>query len=272
MTPPLELTLRYACAADLAAHLAEQPGALLVRVGNPQELAAYPDLVLYVRLPDAAVDVPARLLQALDGLGLVVQPLDPAALTPLVQGATPSAPAAPPVVSGGRPDTKDDETNANEQAKPDARVAGAELPKGSTVLSWPIEKLQTEWHSLSIPEKIRVAKHGKRPARLMVMRMQDKKLHAFLLRNPKIGVDEIATMAGMVQLDPALLRQIAMTPEWVRHTNVARALVSHPKLPTQLIQKLLPSLSVDEARRLTKGGRVRASVKRLLMKKIERGR
>ncbi len=276
---PLELTLRYRAVGDLVAHLAEQPGALLIRVGNPQEVATSVDLMLYLRTPAGGIDMPARLLQALDGLGLVVQLLDPASMAPLTKGVAATSPATPPTVAGGRPeappeptkeaDTKDD-THEHEvnQAKP----SRAALPKGSTVLSWPIEKLQTEWHQLSMPEKIRVAKHGKRPARLMVMRMQDKTLHAFLLRNPKIGADEIATMAGMVQLDPALLRQIAMTPEWIRHTSIARALISHPKLPTQLIQKLLPSISVDEARRLAKGGYVRASVKRLLMKKVDRGR
>ncbi|MCK5798352.1 MAG: hypothetical protein KAI47_14270, partial [Deltaproteobacteria bacterium] len=143
---------------------------------------------------------------------------------------------------------------------------------GTTPVSWPIERLQAEWLSLTTPEKIRVARLGKRPARAMIMRMQDKILHAFLLRNPKMGIDEIATMAGMVQLDPTLLRQIAMTQEWIRHTGVARNLVAHPKLPIPLIKKIMPHLSVDELRRLTRSGRVRASVKRLLMKRVERGR
>lgn len=292
---PLELTLRYASAADLAAHLAEQPGALLLRIANAQDLVAYTQLLLYIRLPDDGCDTAAELLQALPNLGLVVRLSDPDAVASLLTDASVTSPATLPVISGGRPpeelaeeqagdaegdggepDPDDDGSDEDGEGSDDdggrRRVVGAALPAGSTVLSWPIEKLQSEWHTLTTPEKIRVAKHGKRPARSMVLRGGDKNLQAFLLLNPKIGIDEIAVMAGQASLDPALLRRIAMSPDWVRNTNVARALVTNPKLSTPLVQKVLPHLSVDEVRRLTKSGKVRASLKRLLMKRIEGGR
>ena len=287
---PLELTLRYASAADLAAHLAEQLGALLLRIANAQDLVAYRQLVLYIRLPNDGCDTAAELLQALPNLGLVVRLEDPNAISSLVSDAPDATQPTLPVISGGRPaeelaeeqagdangdggepDPNDDgDDSGDEQAK--RRVVGAALPPGSTVLSWPIEKLQADWHTLTTPEKIRVAKHGKRPARSMVLRGGDKNLQAFLLVNPKIGIDEIAVMAGQASLDPALLRRIAMSPDWVRNSKVARALVTNPKLSTPLVQKVLPHLSVDELRRLTKSGKVRASLKRLFMKRIERGR
>jgi hypothetical protein len=278
----LELTLRYRSPSDLAAHVAEQPGALLLRVANPAELAHCHQLQLYIRFPGGAIDVTAELLQALPGLGLVVRP---ASEIEQVLGKASAGPTVtPPAISSGPPaeERQNAETTeateasgqrSAEQAAADKSApkrVGHVIPPGSSVLSWPIEKLQTEFSTLAQPDKIRLARHGKRPARQLVMRSQDKTLLPFLISNTKIGADEVAAIAGMINIDPPLLRRIATSSEWVRHTNVARALICHPKLSMPLVQKVLPNLSLDELRRLVKTGSVRASVKQMIMKRLNR--
>lgn len=247
------LYLTYASEADLASHLAEQPGALLLRIEQAEELAQLPSCRLDIKCPGGRVVAEAQLLQVLPALGVVVRLLEPAMVEALVKGATPAPEPKPPEVKRRRPN------------------AGGR-PAGSSVLSWSIERLQAEWSNLTQAQRIRLARHGDRPSRALVLRSQDKVLHAFLLKNPKIGADEVAHMAQMVSLDPTVLRQIAASPEWIRHAQVARNLVCHPKLPMPMVQKVVPQLSIDEMRRLTKTGKVRASVKRLLMQRITRGR
>lgn len=245
--------LTYSSAADVAAHLAEQDGALLVRLADAEELAQQVTLTLEIRCPEGCATVGAQLLQLLPGLGLVLRLTESTEVEALVGNATPSPAPQAPEVSRHR-----------------AKAGGP--PAGSSVLSWGIERLQAEWPQLSQAQRIRLARHGDRPSRALVLRSQDKTLHAFLLKNPKIGADEVAHMAQLVNLDPNLLRQIATSPEWVRHSQVARNLVSHPKLPLPIVQKVVPSLSLDEMRRLTRTGKVRASVKRVLMQRITKGR
>jgi hypothetical protein len=150
------------------------------------------------------------------------------------------------------------------------RPRGGQGFSGMGPLSWPMEKLQTEFAGLPLGDKIRLAKYGKRHARALVLRLQDKKLHAFLLLNPKITAEEVAVLAAMSSADPALLRRIAASPEWLRHTIVVRSLVCNPKLPIPLVVKLLRHLPPEEMRRLSKTGKVRASVKREMIKRLDR--
>ena len=136
-------------------------------------------------------------------------------------------------------------------------------------LSWTIEKVQANWHELPLTDKIRLAKFGKRPVRGMIIRGQDKMMHAFVLTNPKQTPDEIAVMAGMASLDPTLLRRIASTREWLRHSAVARNLVCNPKMTVPEVKKLLNYVPIDELRRLARTGRVRAAVKRMIIRKLD---
>ena len=86
-----------------------------------------------------------------------------------------------------------------------------------------------------------------------------------------LPLDEaMETVAG--QLEHPLLQRIIGSPEWLRHSNVVRALVCNPKLSIPQIVKLLRHLPANEARRLSKTGRVRASVKREIIKRLEGGR
>ena len=54
-------------------------------------------------------------------------------------------------------------------------------------LSWPLDKLQAEWSSLAMADRVRVARQGDRSARSLVLRQQDKTLHAVLLSNSKLS-------------------------------------------------------------------------------------
>jgi hypothetical protein len=138
-------------------------------------------------------------------------------------------------------------------------------------LSWPVERLQAEFASLSMADKVRVAKYGKRPARMVVLRLQDKTLHNFVLSNNGVTADEVAALAGMANAEHALLKRICASPEWLRHTGVVRALVCNPRLTLPEVIKLLRHLPTEELRRLTKTGRVRAAVKREIIRWIDRG-
>jgi hypothetical protein len=205
-----------------------------------------------------------------------------AAAEPVVAAAEPAAAAADSTVASAvSAQAEPTPTPPAADASPAAGASPASAPEkpvahtGPVIMagvgpaSWPIEKLQSDWDRLSIGEKINVAKHGSLAARRMILKLQDRQLHQFVLTNPALTADEVAAMAGMTSLAPELLKQIANKPEWTRHTAVVRNLICHPKLPQDVVTRLLGLLPDLELRKLARTGRVRDSVKRLIIKKVE---
>lgn len=263
------LRVVFRAAGDLRAFLAaqaEQGAALLPLREIPEGLAQYAAVELQIAVEDQRCALTGAVLQTIEHVGLVVQLDDTAAALALVAQAAVAAAPEPPLVA-----VLTDSAGAEE---PIARQAGrgAALPPGMGPLSWPVERLQAEFATLSIAEKVRVAKYGKRPARMVVLRQQDKTLHNFLLSNPGVTAEEVAALAGMANADHGMLRRISTSPEWLRHTAIVRSLVCNPRMTIPEVVKLLRHLPVEEARRLSKTGRVRAAVKREIIRSIDRGR
>ncbi len=256
------LTVTYRSEGDLAAHLDEhdQHGALFLAVQElSSDIKQFQKLSLALRLPDGGVAVEAEVLQVMPGAGLAVRLPDSTTARTLAGTAAARSDAEAPGVTAGPPPAVE-------------AVSGPRVPRGMGPASWPIEKLQVGWKSLSMPDRIAVARRGKRAARGLVLKHPDKKLHQFVLQNPEITPQEVAAMVGNANLDPTLLQRIAGSPEWMRHTAVARALICHPKMSLPQITKLLRHLPEAELRRLTRTGRVRASVKRIIIKHVDGGR
>ncbi len=170
-------------------------------------------------------------------------------------------------------DQDEEEEDAEGEEAPSARrSAPAGVPRGSSPVSWPIEQLLARWDELNQAEKVRVARHGTRPARMFVLRNVDKSLHVHVLNNPKVSMDEVASMAAMTNLDPSVLRRIATSSDWQRNATIAKALVCNPKVPLPLITRLIPRVPRDDLARLTRTGKVRSSVKEAIVKYLDRYR
>jgi len=254
------LTVVYQAPGDLAAHLAEHAdqGALLLRVPSPgPAVAQFDPITLNLRLPGGGRAVVAEVLQVIPGLGLALRLTHPAEAKALCEGAAPSAPPTPPAVTLGEPRPK---------------VMGPRVARGSGVRQWPMEKVLSDWNQISFRDKVQLARRGKRAVRRHILRQKDKKLQKFVLQNPELTADEMATIVALPGLDPTLLRKIAASPEWTRHAIVARALICHPKMALPQVQQLISRVPEMELRRLTRTGRVRSSVKRLIIRAPGRGR
>jgi hypothetical protein len=264
-----QLTLRYASNAELAAYLKQarfQDSLMLTGANPPAGLAQFDRLVLAVELPGHQASLETEVLQLLPDGNLVLRLLAPAALDALVSGGAPASPAAAPARS---PEPSPSAETASPASIAAREHTGPVIPAGMGPASWPIEKLQSDWDRLSIADRVNVAKHGSLAARRMIMKMQDRQLHQYVLANPAITAEEVASIASMTNLAPELLKQIAGKPEWTRSAAVARNLICHPKLPQDVVARLLGLLPDLELRKLIKAGRVRDSVKRLILRKVE---
>jgi hypothetical protein len=282
----LVLRLDYRTAEQLARHLRDHlaHGSLLVPLGQTKlDVQQFQPLTLRFALPGGECSVEAEVLQLISPLGLAVRVLgDLAALRSLAGDSEPSASAEPPRVSvvDGDPEPAEEPAAAPDASGAMSVEAAEEMladdeggaPRSVSTLgphNWPVERLSVEWHTLSLADKARVAKYGKRGARGVVLRMQDRTLHQFLLSNSQITAEEVAAMAGMANLDPALLKRIGTSSDWLRHSTIVRNLVCNPKSTLPQITKWIELLGEDELRRLTRTGKVRASVKQLITRRLE---
>ena len=107
---------------------------------------------------------------------------------------------------------------------------------------------------MTAPQKMALALSGSREERFALMRDQNKVLHVYVLKNPRIGVDEVAYAAKLPSFSPDALKLIAENREWGGNATVCIALVRNPRTPLPIALRLLDKIPLSEVRALAKGG------------------
>jgi hypothetical protein len=110
--------------------------------------------------------------------------------------------------------------------------------------------------AMSSSEKLRLAIHGDRTARLLLLKDPNKTIQLHILQNKRITLEEVQHIAGNRQANPEALSRIGENREWLGHPGVVLALVSNPKTPSRTSMRLLRSLPQSEIRRLAKSPNV----------------
>jgi hypothetical protein len=119
-------------------------------------------------------------------------------------------------------------------------------------------------------EKIQRALHGTRDERNAILRDRDRTLHPFVLKNPQLNADDVATIAKNVQVTPDLLKQIGERKEWVQLPAIAVALARNPRTPPDLAVRALDHVPVEALRQMAKGVGVLPHITQAARKKILR--
>jgi hypothetical protein len=104
--------------------------------------------------------------------------------------------------------------------------------------------------ALSTPEKMQLAAACDRELRLELLRDPNKLLHPLVLRNPRIGVEEVLFAARLPTLNPDALKLIGEHPEWGQNATIVSALVRNPHTPLPMAVRLVPRLPRAELRAL----------------------
>jgi hypothetical protein len=262
----------YDSPGSLRSHLEEheQRGVIFLAGALARVPEAFERVTLQVRAGSQQYRIDAEVIQVLTNAGYVMRLLDTDRLDKASLGAAVPASPAPTLASADEQATEQLGEGPDQSTTPnvDTLPRGPAPAVGSSVVAWPIEKLQAGWDELSLADKIRVARHGKRAARAIILRGGDRTLLAHVLNNPSLAPEEVAVLAASPLLDPSLLRRIAANREWLRAAEVTRNLICNPKLPLPEVERLLRFLSAEEMQRLAKSGRVRASVRAVIAKRV----
>jgi hypothetical protein len=162
----------------------------------------------------------------------------------------PPTDAAPSAEAGSTPE----ETTAAARAR--AAAASAALPIARRI------------DLMSVAEKVHLAQHGERDARGILSRDRAGIVQCALVRNPRMGADEIVTLARNPQLAADCAEALVQHPTHGRSPEVAFALCRNPRTPLPLVNQLLPRLSQNDLRALAKGLGVRTQVAMAARKRL----
>jgi hypothetical protein len=125
-------------------------------------------------------------------------------------------------------------------------------PKALLALAARLKGPKKAPETLSLQEKMALAVSCDRELRFQLLRDPYKQLHPLVLRNPRIGLEEVHWAAKLTTLNPDALKLIADHPEWGHNATIAAALVRNPKTPLPVALKLVPRLPTPELKVIAK--------------------
>lgn len=272
------LTVAFRGQAELLlqrAHL--QRGCLFVPLPDPVPETLH-DVWLTVEAPNGeAAAWTARVLQVYEGLGVALGFDDPEPVRTQFEAwfaasavetgptavwwsaAVPTIAPPPPAAEAAAPPPAAEPTEAT-AADPGTGPRGPE--EGPPAL------LVDQIRAMTTPQRMHLAAHGDRAARLLLLKDPNKTIQAFVLQNPHVTLEEVRYLAGSRQASPDALQMIAGHREWSQNAGVVTALVRNPKTPLGSATRLLDRLPQQELRRLAKSNDVPRGVQLAARKRV----
>ncbi len=124
--------------------------------------------------------------------------------------------------------------------------------------------------SMNPVEKRRYALAADRLERALLMRDGVKQLQMFVLKNPRVGVDEIIEYSRQGNLTAEAVTVISSNPHWIRSQRVRSNLLRNPATPRGIAKRLLETLTIADLFILAKTGEVKFEVQQLARSVLER--
>lgn len=122
---------------------------------------------------------------------------------------------------------------------------------------------------LPLHEKHRLGRHGRRTVRQLLIKDPNKGVHASVVSNPEVSLDEILEYSLLPGLARDAIELIARNRTWMQSRQLGFNLVRNPSTPVELAVRLVPLLGPSEWRILARPGAVRmpisAAARKLLL-------
>jgi hypothetical protein len=205
----------------------------------------------------------------IDKFAIEAGPVEEASAPRVVPAADTSVPRRPmirmPVARAGTPGSVKD--LPERRADGTSTVAGG----GSTVTGRETEysDVYAKVRDLPLLEKQKLARHGRRTVRQILMRDPNKSLQRTVLSNPDVMLDEVLEYANWPGLAKDALEAISANSTWMSSRMVILALVKNPSSPLDLAIRLVPRLGPSEWRLLARPNFVRMGVSTAARKALE---
>ena len=125
--------------------------------------------------------------------------------------------------------------------------------------------------AMTPPQKMLLATKADRVTRALMIQDSDPMVLFALLKNPRLGIDEVVRVAKSSSLGFQAAELILKTAQWSGNLDVRVAMIHNPKLPLPLALRILPSLPEAEVRLLAKGAATSAGLKQAALRRLIAG-
>jgi hypothetical protein len=124
---------------------------------------------------------------------------------------------------------------------------------------------------MPVAEKIKMALTGDKEWRTLLLRESNKMICTSVLKNPRISDGEVIAVAKNRGSNDDMIRIILLNREWIKHYDIKKALVTHPRTPLQKAMRFMNFLSEKDIKELAKSRNVSQVIvnnaRRMLMTK-----
>ncbi|MGZ5431900.1 MAG: hypothetical protein ACXWH7_03155 [Thermoanaerobaculia bacterium] len=110
--------------------------------------------------------------------------------------------------------------------------------------------LWTRLGLMTVAEKVRLAFRGDRMIRMLLVRDRNKLVCSAVMRNPRMGEQEVEAIAGMRNVDDEVLRILGTRRQWMGKYNILLALVRNPKAPVGVVLPFINRLTLRDLKGL----------------------
>lgn len=128
-----------------------------------------------------------------------------------------------------------------------------------------------QMQEMPVAEKIKMALTGDKEWRTLLIREANKLVSTAVLKNPRITDGEVLAVAKNRSASDELIRIVLLNREWVKHYEIKKALVEHPRTPLQKAMRFMTFLTEKDIRDLSKSRNVSQAIvnnaRRMLMTK-----
>lgn len=123
--------------------------------------------------------------------------------------------------------------------------------------------------SMSVSEKLDLARKGNKEARSILMRDTNKLIQLAVIGSPKITESEVLLIASNRQINDEVLRHIATKREWMKNYQLKLALVNNPKTPLPIALKQVSFLKQRDLALLAKSRAIPRSIVIIAQQKLK---
>ncbi len=125
-------------------------------------------------------------------------------------------------------------------------VAPSAKPPASEKALW------AQIRDMNAAERVKLALHGNKDSRIILLRDTNRQIQRLVLRNPRISEEEILMVAKDRNTDEEILAVLADSRDWTKVYAVRGALVENARTPVAKALRLLPTLVERDLARLAK--------------------
>ena len=115
--------------------------------------------------------------------------------------------------------------------------------------------------SLPVPVRMKIARGASRHLRSVLIRDTNAQVALSVLNGNNLPDSEVETIANSRAVVDEVLAEIPKKREWIRKYSIAKALVRNPKTHLPIAIRLLPRMSLNDLRALSRDRNIPEAVR-----------